>query len=117
MCENKEKVQIDYNEVFRKELELSRAGDITKREAYRMKRAELDRIKETKTDHCSCKEACPHHGKCWECVVIHRGSRDHLPFCMHDMVNERLYSLQLLTEGSIRNYKPHKTSNEEEERT
>lgn len=72
-----------------------------------LRRAELDRIKETKTDHCSCKEACPHHGKCWECVVIHRGNRDHLPFCMQDMLSERLYNLQLLSEGTLCNYVPH----------
>lgn len=106
MCKNGEKVQIDHNEVFTRDLELERSGAILAREGYQMRRAELDRIKETKTDHCSCKEKCPHHGKCWECVVIHRRNRDHLPFCMQDMLNERLYNLQLLTEGTLSNYVP-----------
>ena len=101
-------IKIDYNEVFTKELNLSREGKITKAEGYKMKYDELDRIKESGVDYCSCPEACAHHGKCWECVLIHRGHRDHLPYCMWDMVNERIYDLQLLTEGSIKNYKRRK---------
>ena len=33
-------------------------------------------------DHCSCAVACPFHGKCLECVAIHRGHQDHLPDCL-----------------------------------
>ena len=104
---SQEKVRIDYNKVFTEEMNLSREGKITAAEGYKMKREELDRIIESKVDYCSCPEACPHHGKCWECVMIHRGHRDHLPYCMWDMVNERIYDLQLLTEGSLAKYKKH----------
>ena len=55
-------------------------------------------------DHCPCKQACPHHGNCFECVTLHRGHRDHLPMCMWDMVNERLHKLSRLTEGTLRSY-------------
>ena len=65
----------------------------------------LDEIRESGIDYCSCPEQCPHHGKCWECVLIHRGHRDHLPYCMWAMINERLYSLQRLTEGSLMKWK------------
>ena len=37
-------------------------------------------------DHCSCTAACPYHGRCLECVAIHRGHRDHLPDCLKPIV-------------------------------
>ena len=55
-------------------------------------------------DHCPCKEACRHHGNCFECVTIHRGHRDHLPMCLWDMVNERIAALSHITEGSLHAY-------------
>lgn len=33
-------------------------------------------------DFCSCTADCPYHGKCVECVLIHRAHRDHLPNCL-----------------------------------
>jgi len=53
-------------------------------------------------DHCSCKKVdCKHHGKCIECVAIHRGHKHHLPNCFHDMVNERLSVVSALTEHTL----------------
>ncbi len=101
-------VKVDGNEKIRRELELERSGDITPADGYKMKMDALQEIKDSGIDHCSCPEACPHHGKCWECVLIHRGHRDHLPYCFWDMTNERLYKLQLLTEGSLKDYNPEK---------
>lgn len=54
-----------------------------------------------KEDHCSCRKACKHHGKCIECVAIHRAHRDHLPTCFRSMVNESIEKLSQLTEHSI----------------
>ncbi|MPN39726.1 hypothetical protein SDC9_187255 [bioreactor metagenome] len=51
-----------------------------------------------KTDHCSCQKACKYHGKCIECVAIHRAHREHLPNCFRSMVNERIEKLSELTE-------------------
>ena len=61
---SEKEVRVDYNKVFRKEMEMSRAGELTKAESYKMKMDELNRIKESGVDYCSCPEACPHHGKC-----------------------------------------------------
>ena len=36
-------------------------------------------------EFCPCSVSCKHHGRCVECVVIHRGHNDHLPHCMQDM--------------------------------
>ena len=43
-------------------------------------------------------------GDCFACVQIHRGHRGHLPYCMWDMVNERIAEVAGLTEGSFRKY-------------
>lgn len=94
-------MQIDNNELAIRQNELDRTGH--KKEAYEMKMEFLRQVRES-GDHCPCKEACPHHGNCFECVTIHRGHRDHLPMCMWDMINERLHALSLLTEGSLMEY-------------
>lgn len=54
-----------------------------------------------KVDHCTCEKACKYHGKCVECVAIHRAHRDHLPNCFRSLVNERIEKLSELTEHSI----------------
>ena len=52
-------------------------------------------------DHCPCTTACKNHGKCRECVAIHRAHREHVPYCLRDMLNARIRMLSELTEHSI----------------
>lgn len=52
-------------------------------------------------DHCSCTIPCRWHGKCIQCVAIHRAHTDHLPACFHEMVNQRLRGLTALTEDTL----------------
>ncbi|WIV13684.1 LPS biosynthesis protein [Proteiniborus sp. MB09-C3] len=52
-------------------------------------------------DHCSCKKACKFHGKCIECVAIHRAHQDHLPNCFRIMVNQKILKISELTEHTI----------------
>ncbi len=94
-------MKIDGNELAIEQNELDREGRHT--EAMAIKREFLKQVRES-GDHCPCKQACPHHGNCFECVTLHRGHRDHLPMCMWDMVNERLHKLSRLTEGTLRSY-------------
>jgi hypothetical protein len=61
----------------------------------------LKEVKDSAQDHCPCPEACRYHGKCYECVTIHRGHAHHLPYCFGQMVNERLKELSQLTEHSL----------------
>lgn len=101
--ENKNEVKVDYNEKMLKQ----QYEPMTAQEQYKWKMEALQDILDSGVDYCSCPESCPHHGKCWECVLIHRGHRDHLPYCFWDMINERLYNLQRLTEGSLASWQPH----------
>lgn len=94
-------MQIDGNELAVLQNDLDREG--RHKEALAIKMEFLKQVRES-GDHCPCKEACPHHGNCFECVTLHRGHRDHLPMCMWDMVNERLHKLSLMTEGTLRTY-------------
>lgn len=94
-------MKIDGNETAILINDLDREGK--HEEAYKLKQEFLKQVAEA-GDHCPCKEACVHHGNCFECVTLHRGHRDHLPMCMWDMINERLHGLSLLTEGSIHKY-------------
>ena len=52
-------------------------------------------------DHCSCKVACKFHGKCLECVAIHRAHGDHLPCCFWGIINDKLSAVSELTEHSL----------------
>ena len=94
-------MKIDGNELAILQNDLDREGK--KEEALKIKLEFLRQVRES-GDHCPCKEACRHHGNCFECVTIHRGHRDHLPMCLWDMVNERLAALSHMTEGTLRAY-------------
>ena len=91
-------MKIDGNELAIEQNELDREGRHA--EAMAIKREFLKQVRES-GDHCPCKQACPHHGNCFECVTLHRGHRDHLPMCMWDMVNERLHKLSVFTVGTV----------------
>jgi len=64
----------------------------------------LSEITRSGTDHCTCPVPCKFHGRCVECVTIHRGHGDHLPNCFRAMVNRRIGQISALTEDSFR---PH----------
>ena len=63
-------------------------------------------------DFCPCMADCKYHGKCMDCVTLHRGHSDHLPYCMHAMLNRRIEKLSELSEHSI--LKEIKTEKSEE---
>ena len=94
-------MKIEGNELAILKNELEREGK--RAEAMKIKRECLQQGRDNGV-HCPCKQACPHHSNCFECVTLHRGHRDHLPLCMWDMVNERLHSLSLMTEGTLTDY-------------
>ena len=65
----------------------------------------LDEVKKSGQDYCSCNNIkCRYHGKCMECVLIHRGHDNHLPNCFHNMINEKIKGISKLTEHSFKEY-------------
>lgn len=106
-------MKIDNNELMKQQQELDFQGH--REEARQMRLEFLRQVRESGIDHCPCKEACIHHGNCYECVVIHRAHRDHLPLCFWDMINEKLYGLSRMTEGSLADYSPCADCSEQKE--
>lgn len=100
-------MKIDGNELAILQDRLDREG--FKEEALKIKKQFLDEVRAA-GDHCPCRQACIHHGNCFECVTIHRGHRDHLPMCLWDLVNERIAALSHITEGTVREYEDRKAA-------
>lgn len=92
---NKGKImKIDDNEIELKALECFGKGE--NKAAHELQKEFLNAIKTSCKDSCSCPEKCRYHGKCWECVMIHRGHGDHLPFCFWSMVKRKIDPLATL---------------------
>jgi len=91
---------IDNHPMELEALELFRQG--RSEEANRMQDEFLQTVLDSGEDHCSCPVDCTHHGKCIECVVLHRGHGHHLPNCFRDMVNKRLEPISELTEHTFK---------------
>lgn len=51
---------------------------------------------------CSCpKIKCEWHGKCQECVAIHRYYKDHIPNCFQQFVNDKIKAIAQIGELDI----------------
>ena len=51
---------------------------------------------------CICPNTlCDWHGKCKECVALHRFHNDHIPVCLHPVIQEKLENLAGIMEMSI----------------
>ncbi len=92
---------IDNNPLEIEAMACFKNGEKTK--AQKLQREFLEQVKNSDEDSCSCKAKCEYHGKCFECVIIHRGHGDHLPNCFRDMVNKRIQVLSGLTENTYQN--------------
>lgn len=92
---------VDNNKKEKEALELFIKGESAK--AHKLQKEFLDEVMNSGEDLCSCEDAkCPYHGKCVECVMIHRGHGEHLPNCFRDMMNKRIGILSALTEDSFK---------------
>ena len=66
----------------------------------------LEKIKECreminteKNRHCTCpKIKCEWHGKCFECVLLHRVNQDHIPCCLQPMLRSKIKDLAKVAE-------------------
>ena len=98
-------MQIDRNPIMLEAIEEFKIGNKIKgREIQDVFIDELNKAVANGEDHCPCKNStCKYHGNCRDCVALHRGHMDHLPVCMHGVVNEQLKCLTALTENSIVN--------------
>lgn len=95
-------MKIDFNETECKALEAFLRNDSDLGRSLQAEfLAELKQSMRNGEDHCPCPAECNIHGKCIICVQVHRGHGNHLPHCMHLMLNKKLASLSELSEHSI----------------
>jgi hypothetical protein len=51
---------------------------------------------------CSCPQrGCAYHGKCYECVRIHRHYGEHLPSCLQFLLTDKLAALAEVAEVAL----------------
>jgi hypothetical protein len=92
---------VDDHEMEQRAMVLFRAGRGA--EASALQDEFLEKVLSSGEDYCTCpSKGCKWHGKCVECVILHRGHGDHLPHCFRHMVNRRIEALSALTEHSVK---------------
>ena len=90
--------RIDDNPEYKKSIRLFKEGEYEK--VRQMEKKFVEEALQLK-DHCPCTEACRWHGKCKECVIIHRGHQDHLPKCMQPILLKQIKGLAHLAEIEV----------------
>ena len=101
MSQEKNKVQIDANpKIMYDCLDAYAAGD--NKEGRRILKEFIKEVEESGQDHCNCDEPCPFHGNCKACILSHRAGMDHVPFCLRNLVNNKLKPLASLTENTLK---------------
>jgi hypothetical protein len=66
----------------------------TKEEYYELVKQNRELANDPKITNCTCPNTlCDWHGKCKECVALHRFHNDHIPVCLQPIINEKLKDL------------------------
>jgi len=74
----------------------------TKEEYYDLIMKNRELASDPQVLKCTCPNTlCDWHGKCGECVALHRYHCDHLPFCLQPIINEKIKSLAGVVEKSV----------------
>jgi hypothetical protein len=75
----------------------------TKEEFYESCLRNRQLVKDPEVMRCVCPDTlCEWHGKCKECVALHRYKKDHIPHCLHPILNDKVkalaYALEMYAE-------------------
>ena len=71
----------------------------TKEEYYESQLENRRLVTDPQVTKCTCpKTFCEWHGKCRECVAIHRHYNDHIPACLHHIINDKIKALATVAE-------------------
>lgn len=66
----------------------------TKEEYYDMVLQNRELAADSSVTRCPCpNRLCDWHGKCKECVALHRYHGDHIPVCLQPIINDKLKAL------------------------
>jgi hypothetical protein len=73
----------------------------TKEEYYQSVIKCREIISDPENQKCSCpKIRCERHGKCKECVTLHRFFQDHIPNCFQTFIKDHIVHLSRIVELS-----------------
>jgi len=74
----------------------------SKEEYYEVVKEIRNMLNNPKNFNCSCPNVrCEWHGKCQECVAIHRFYKNHIPNCFQQFVNEKIKAIAQIGELDV----------------
>jgi hypothetical protein len=74
----------------------------TKEEYYELVLKNRELAADPAVTQCTCPNTlCDWHGKCKECVALHRYHNDHVPFCLQPIIRETVKAIAATVEMNI----------------
>ena len=73
----------------------------TKEEYEKLLEKSREIIADKSLDECPCTVACEWHGKCFECIKIHRIKGKHVPNCLQYIFQDKLNDLAKCVECKV----------------
>lgn len=71
----------------------------TKEEYYGLVLKNRELAADPAITRCTCPNTlCDWHGKCKECVALHRFHNDHVPFCLQPIIKDKIKALAATVE-------------------
>ena len=66
----------------------------TKEEYYELVLENRRLVADPQITECTCPNTlCDWHGKCRECVALHRYHNDHVPVCLQPIINDKIKAI------------------------
>lgn len=66
----------------------------SKEEYYELILTNRELVKDPEVLKCTCPQTlCEWHGRCRECIALHRYYQDHVPACLQPFINDKLKKL------------------------
>ena len=80
----------------------------SKEEYYQLVLENRKLAADSKITSCLCPNTlCDWHGKCKECVALHRYHADHVPYCLQEIMRGKVRALASVVEADIYNADIH----------
>ena len=79
----------------------------TKEEYYQLVLENRRLAADPQVTKCTCPNTlCDWHGKCKECVALHRHHNDHTPVCLQPLISDKIKALAAVAEADLSKKEP-----------
>jgi len=79
----------------------------TKEEYYQLVLENRRLAADPQVTKCTCPNTlCDWHGKCKECVALHRHHNDHIPVCLQPLISDKIKALAAVAEADLSKKEP-----------